>query len=354
LSSEELNLFGIPFVVNHLDCLLLDRLKCASASIIAAFAVYAVATTQAAAQVWPTRPVTIVVPLAAGGGPDALARLLAPYLSELLGQPILVENVPGGGGVTGASRVAKAAPDGYQLVIGNVGTHAQNQTLYKNPLYNAATDFAPVGLIAELPFVLIARPDLPASNLREFIAYAKANQDRMQFGSAGPGSGAHLACVLLNAAIGIKVAHIPYRSGASTFGMQDLIAGRIDYMCPTLPLALAHIESKAVNAIAILTRDRATRLPTLSSAHEQGLSDFEAGAWNALFLPKGTPVAISRKLHDATAAIMNMPAVQAKIQAIGADLVASERRSPEYLRQFVESEIRKWAGPIKASGVTTE
>ncbi len=322
--------------------------------IIANIAALVVAVAPAVAQEWPTRPITIVVPLAAGGGPDALARILAPHLAELLGQPVLVENVPGAGGMTGASRVAKAPPDGYQVVIGNVGTHAQNQTLYKHPAYNALTDFAPVGLIAELPLVLVARPDLPANNLQEFIAYAKLNQAKMQFGSAGPGSGAHLACVLLNAAIGIDVTHVPYRSGASTFGMQDLIAGRIDYMCPTLPLAIAQIESKTIKAPALLTRNRALRLPELATAQEQGLTNFDVGSWNALFLPKGTPAAIIRKLHDATVATMTLPAVQSKIEAIGITVVGPERRSPEYLQKFVQSEIEKWAAPIRATGVTAD
>jgi tripartite-type tricarboxylate transporter receptor subunit TctC len=320
---------------------------------LGAAAVPAVAQTTVV-QTWPARPVTIVVPLAAGGGPDVLARILAPHLSELLGQPVLVENVPGGGGMTGSARVAKAAPDGYQAVIGNIGTHAQNQTLYKRPAYNAATDFAPVGLIAELPFVLVARPDLPAGTLQDFIAYAKANQAKMQYGSAGPGSGAHLACVLLNAAIGIDVTHVPYRSGASTLGMQDMIAGRIDYMCPTLPLAIAQIDSKTVKAPAILTRERAPRLPNLASAHEQGLTDFEAGSWNALFLPKDTPAAIVRKLNDAMVAAIAKPSVRSKIEETGAVVVGAERMSPDYLQAFVESEIRKWAAPIKATGVTAE
>jgi tripartite-type tricarboxylate transporter receptor subunit TctC len=174
----------------------------------------------AAAQGWPIRPVTMVVPLAAGSGIDVLGRILAPRLSELLGQQVIVENVSGAGGMTGAPRVARAAPDGYQLLLGGTGTHALNQTLYRHPLYNAAAEFAPVVLVAEQPIVLIARKELPADNLQEFITYAKANQGRMQYGSAGAGSAAHLSCVLLNAAIGINVTHVPYRGGGPA--MQDL------------------------------------------------------------------------------------------------------------------------------------
>lgn len=303
----------------------------------------------ATAQDWPTRPLTMVVPFAAGSGIDVLGRVLAPRLSETLGQQVVIENVGGAGGMTGASRVAKAAPDGYQFVLGNIGTHAQNQSLYQKPLYNAATDFAPVVLIADTPLVLIARNDLPAGNLQEFIAYAKINAAKMQYGSAGAGSAGHLGCLLLNAAIGVNITHVPYRGGAPA--MQDLIAGRIDYQCLLAALAIPQIESKTVKAIAILTRNRSAILPSLASAHEQGLTNFETSTWNAVFLPRGTPSAVVQKLHDATVATMNTPAVQERLKQIGAELVAPERRSPTYLQKFVESEIEKWAAPIKAANI---
>jgi tripartite-type tricarboxylate transporter receptor subunit TctC len=306
----------------------------------------------ALSQDWPTRPVTMVVPFAAGGPADTVGRILAPHLSELLGQQVVIENVGGSGGMAGASRVAKATPDGYQFVLGNVGTHAANQTFYKTPLYNAATDFTPVMLIAQTPLVLLARKDLPANNLLEFIAYAKANQASMQYGSGGAGSASHLACVLLNAAIGINVTHVPYRGAAPA--MQDLIAGRIDYQCPDTPIAIAQIESKTVKAIAILTRDRSPSLPAQPSAQEQGLTDFDASNWFASFLPKGTPAAVVEKLHAATLATISAPAVKVRMREIGADLVARERRSPDYLQKFVETEIEKWAGPIRASGVSVD
>jgi tripartite-type tricarboxylate transporter receptor subunit TctC len=292
----------------------------------------------------------MVVPLAAGGAGDVLARILASRLSELLGQQVIVENVGGAGGMVGASRVAKAAPDGYQFVYGNVGTHAANQTLYEKPLYNAATDFAPVALIAEQPIVLIARRDYPANNLQDFIAYAKVNQAKMRYGSAGVGSAAHLACALLNAAIGVAITHVPYRGGNPA--MQDLIAGRTDYQCALPTDAIPQIESKTVKAISILSLDRLPTLPTLASAHEQGLTNFAASTWGAFFFPKGTPAEIVRKLNEATVATLEMPGVQTKLRDMGATVVAPARRSPEYLRQFVESEIAKWAAVIKAAGIS--
>jgi tripartite-type tricarboxylate transporter receptor subunit TctC len=306
----------------------------------------------ASAQNWPTGPVTMVVPFAAGGPMDTIGRILAPRLGELLGQQVVIENVGGAGGMTGTARVAKAAPDGYQFVLGNIGTHAQNQTLYKHPLYDAAADFAPVALVAETPLVLIARPDLPADDLPGFIAYARSHQAAMQFGSGGAGSATHIACALLNAAIGISPTHIPYRGGAPA--MQDLIGGRIDYLCLDTPLAMPQIESRTVKAIAILTHAPSPRLPALASAHEQGLTDFEASNWCALFLPKRTPAGIARRLHDAAVGAMETAAVQDKLQQIGASVVAPGRRSPEYLQNFVTNEIARWAAPIRASGVSMD
>ena len=323
-----------------------------SSMMSSAVAAVVVAAAPAAAQDWPTRPVTMVVAAAAGGTSDVMARILTPRLSELLGQQVIVENVSGAGGMIGASRVAKAAPDGYQFVLGNVGTHAHNQTLYKNPLYDAASDFTSVVMIAELPLVLVARKDLPASNLLEFVAYAKANQAKMQYGTPGAGSAPHLACALLNVAIGISITHIPYRGGGPA--MQDLIAGRIDYQCPIAPVAIPQIEGKQVKAIAILAKDRSPILSNVASAHEQGLADFDATTWYAMFLPKGTPAAIIKKLSDATVAAIDTPALRQRLKEIGATVMAPERRSPEYLQKFVESEIKKWATVIKASGLSLD
>jgi tripartite-type tricarboxylate transporter receptor subunit TctC len=306
----------------------------------------------AAAQGWPTRPISMVVPLAAGGAGDVMGRTLASRLSELLGQQVIVENIGGAGGMTGASRVAKGVPDGYQFVMGSVGTHAASQTLYAKPLYDAATAFAPVALIAETPIVLIARRHYPASNLQEFITYAKANQAKMQYGSAGAGSAVHLACELLNSEIGVKITHVPYRGGNPA--MQDLIAGRTDYQCALPADARPQIESKAVKAIATLSLDRSPALPLLSSSHEQGLPNFTASTWNAFFFGKGTPAPLVQRLNEATVATLESPGVRTKLQDMGATVVAPARRSPEYLQHFVESEIAKWAAVIKAAGISAD
>jgi len=307
---------------------------------------------RAAAEDWPTRPVTMVVPFAPGGSVDVMGRILAARLGEVLGQQVIVENLGGAGGMVGSLRVAKASPDGYEFVLGIAGTHAQNQTLYKHPLYNAATDFAPVGLIAEQPTVLVTRKDLPPDTLQQFIAYAKTNQATLQFGSAGAGSANHLACVLLNAAIGVNVTHVPFRGGGPA--MQELLAGRIDYMCNIVTNALPQIEAKTAKPIALLSTKRSPSLPGVASAAEQGLADFDASTWYAAFLPKGTPQPIVQKLNAAIEATVSTPAVQERLKEIGADLVAPERRSPDYLAKFVASEIVRWAAPIKASGVSMD
>jgi tripartite-type tricarboxylate transporter receptor subunit TctC len=318
----------------------------------AAICALLLSATFAATDDWPTRPVTMVVPFAPGGPADAVGRIVASRVSETLGQEVIVENVGGGGGMLGGSRVARAAADGYQFVLGNMGTHAANQTLYKAPLYNAASDFAPVVLVAETPLLLLTRKDLPADSLPGFVDYARANQAKMQFGSGGVGSASHLACLLINLAIGIKVTHVPYRGAAPA--MQDLMAGRIDYQCPDSPTSVAQIESGTIKALAVLTAERSARLPNVPTAREQGLSNVVASNWFAAFYPKDTPAPIVEKLRAAIVAAMDAPSLQTRMRDIGAELAAPERRTPEYLRAFVTSEIGKWAVPIKQSGAIIE
>lgn len=310
------------------------------------------ASSPAWAQIWPTKPITMVVPFAAGSSSDIVGRIIAPRLSELLGQQVVVENVGGAGGMTGANRVAKAAPDGYQFVLGTGGTHGTNQTLYRNPLYNAGTDFAPVALVVEQTIVLVARKNLPANNLQELGAYAKSSQSKIPYGSPGAGSAPHLSCALVNAILGINVTHVPYRGAPPA--IQDLIAGRIDYACFSGTVAIPQIESQSLKGLAILTKERSPSLPALASAHEQGLTNFHASTWYGIFLPRRTPEPIVQKLHDAVIATMNTPAVQVRLKETGTDLVGPERRSPNYLAKFVVSEIERWAAVIKSVGLSID
>jgi tripartite-type tricarboxylate transporter receptor subunit TctC len=306
----------------------------------------------AAAQDWPARPVTLVVPFAAGGPVDVGGRILAQRLSEILGRQIVVENVGGAGGATGASRVAKAPPDGYQVLLGNIATQAFSQSLHRKPPYDAVSDFAPVGLTVEQPRLLVVRKDFPADALPEFIAYAKANAESLKYGSAGAGSAAHVACMLLNSIIGVEITHVPYR--ATSLAMQDIAAGRVDYICDVISGALPLVQSQAVKPIAYLSLKRSSVLPQIATAHEQGLADFDTSSWHGMFFPAGTPDAIVRRLNAALGETLDTAAVRERLEALGATVVVAERRSPGYLASFLAREIEKWAPSIKAAGASTD
>jgi tripartite-type tricarboxylate transporter receptor subunit TctC len=309
-------------------------------------------TATAAAQDYPNRPLTLIIPFAAGGPTDVLGRVVGARISEILGQQVVIENVGGAGGMTGSRRVADAAPDGYTFVLGTVGTHAQGQTLYKRPLYNSQTDFAPVALLAEVPILLTTRKDLPVNDFREFVAYAKENQGKMQYGSAGAGSATHLGCVLLNYVIGTNITHVPYRGTGPA--MQDLAGGRIDFLCEIITTAKPQVDGGTVKALALFDKERSPALPNLPTALEQGTKDLEAYTWNAFFLPKGTPPAVVQKLNAAAKEAMKSPAVRDKLAGLGAKIATDDRMTPDYLGNLVKSETEKWAVPIKASGVSVD
>jgi len=326
-------------------------MKMKLAAAIAAAAAFAFAAT-AKADDFPSHSMTMVIPFAAGGPTDVLGRLVAGRMSEILGQTVIVENVNGAGGQTGSLRVANADPDGYQFVLATVGTHAQGQTLYKHPLYNAVTDFTPVILIANVPLVLVARPDLPVNNFKEFVAYVKEHHASMQFGSAGTGSATHLGCLLMNYMLKLDVTHVPYRGSGPA--MQDLQGGRIDYLCDVMTTAKPPIDSGAVKGLAVFDAHRSPALPNVPTAVEQGTPDLIAYTWNAIFLPKNAPADVVKKLHDATLEAMHTPAVRDRLTGLGAEIATDEQATPKYLGDLVKSEIAKWAVPIKASGISVE
>ena len=306
----------------------------------------------AVAQDFSSRQMTLVVPFAAGGPQDGIGRIIAQRMSEILKHQVIVENVGGAGGMIGSLQVARAAPDGYTFLLASVGTHAQNQTLYKKPAYNSVTEFTPVALVAETPIVIITKKNLPAKNLQEFIAYAKANQSKMSYGSAGAGSATHLGCVVANSVMGTDIVHVPYKGTGPA--MQDLLAGQIDFLCEILNTAKPQIDGGKVNAVAIMTKQRSPALPNVPTALEQGVKGMEAYTWSAVFLPKGAPANVVKTLNDAIVQSMNTPSVKEHLARLGAEVVTNDRATSAYLGQFLKDEIAKWAEPIKKSGISID
>jgi tripartite-type tricarboxylate transporter receptor subunit TctC len=306
----------------------------------------------ASAQSWPTRPVTMVVPFAAGSSTDTAGRLLAVGISEALGQQVIVENIGGGGGMTGTARVAKATPDGYQFVFASVDSMAIVPAMHKTALYNSVTDFTAAGLVVEQPIVLIVRPDLPVNTLQEFAVYAKANHAKMQFGSSGVGSGSHFSCAKLNAAFGIEPTHVPYRG--SGLAMQDLIGGRIDYFCALGAAAMGPLAAGNAKAIALLTSDRSDLFPAVRTSKELGIPGVDSYFWTAFFFPKDTPDAIVQKLYDATTQTLKSPVMIERLKQTGVAPIAPALRTPAYLKTFIGREVDHWAAMVRASGIPIE
>jgi tripartite-type tricarboxylate transporter receptor subunit TctC len=306
----------------------------------------------AASQDWPSRAISLVVPFGAGSGSDVVARIIAARISEVLGQTVIVQNVGGAGGIIGVSRVAKASPDGYEFVMGAVDTFAQSPSLRKNPQYDSVKDFIPIGLAVVQPLLLIVKKELPVTNLKEFAAYVRANQKKMQYGSAGVGASPHLACFQLTANIGATVTHVPYRSSAPA--LQDLLAGTLDYYCPLAPAAISLLKNDSVKALANLTSERSPILPDVPTAKEQGFNIIDNYYWMGFFFPKGTPEPIVMKLNAAIGAALDTPSVQARLRDLATSVVTPDRRSPAYLRDYLASEIAMWAKIITESGITPE
>lgn len=306
----------------------------------------------ARAQDWPSRNITMVIPFAAGGPVDTIGRILGSYLSDILGQQIVIENQGGAGGMIGAHRVSKAEPDGYTVLLGGSAVLALNQAIYKKPMTDGAKDFTFVSMFADSARVLLVRKDFPATNFKDFAAYVKANAGKVQYGSAGAGSGSHVCGVLIDAALGLKVAHVAYRGSA--LAMQDLIAGRLDYVAEQISTAVSHIEGKTVNAVVVVGSERVSVLPKLETAEEQGFKGLDCGSWAALVYPKGVSSAIVSKLAKAVDQALDMPVMKQRYEQIGVSVPAKARRTPEYLARFTPEEIDRWGKAIRAAGLTQD
>ena len=301
----------------------------------------------ARAENYPARPVTVIVPFAAGGPADITGRIVADIFSRHLGQKFVVENAVGAGGTTGALRAARAAADGYTILSGHLGTNALAPAFYPNLGYDPQKDFEPIGLTAEYPELLVVRKDFPANNLREFVAYAKSNPEKLNVGHAGLGSVSYIGCLLLHAAIGIKPTMIPFTGTAPV--LNAMLGGQVDYECDPVLGTLSHVQAGNVKALAVAARKRSPLLPDVPTSHEQGLPEFDIAPFYAVFVPKGTPPAVVEKLADALSKGLNEEAVQNRLTDLGADSVEQARRGPNALAELVKSESARLIPILRAA-----
>ncbi|WP_315834959.1 tripartite tricarboxylate transporter substrate-binding protein [Bradyrhizobium prioriisuperbiae] len=299
----------------------------------------------AAAQDYPTRQITMIVPFAAGGPTDVISRIVASHMSQTLGQAIVIENVVGAGGTTGTTRAAKATNDGYTLITGHMGTHAAAVPLYPKLAYHPETDFEPVALLAGTPILILARKDFPASNLKEFVAYLKANTDKLNMAHAGVGSVSYSSCELLNSVLDIKPTGVPFNGTGPA--MNALVGQQVDYMCDQIVNAVPQIKGGTIRAYAVATPERNPSLPDLPTTIEGGLPAYQASAWNAIFAPKGTPAPILAKLNAAAAKALDDENVRKRLLDLGSDIPKPEGRTQAALGALVKSEVAKWSAVLK-------
>ena len=304
---------------------------------IALAALAGVASAQA--QSYPSRPITIIVPFAPGAGADISARIAGEYMSRSLGVQIVVENTAGGGGTTGTTRSARSAPDGYTIALGHMGTHAASVPLHPNLAYDPRVDFEPIGLIVAQPIVLLTRRDFPANNLREFVAYAKANEAKLNLAHAGVGSVSFTSCLLLNAAIGIKPTAVPFSGTAPA--MNAILGSQVDYLCDTVLGAVPQHKADKVKVLAIATNKRNAALPDVPTAAEGGVPAFDSAPFFGLFVPKGTPKPVIDKLADALDKALDDEGARKRLEGLGADIPEKPQRGPAGLAAVVRSEIAR-------------
>jgi tripartite-type tricarboxylate transporter receptor subunit TctC len=303
----------------------------------------------AAAQDYPTRPITLIVPFAAGGPTDIIARIVGDHMSKSLKQAIVVENVVGAGGTNGSTRAMRAANDGYTIIMGHMGTHAASVALYPNLAYKPDVDFEPIGLAAGTPILIVAKKDFPAKDLKEFVAYVKANTDKMNAAHAGVGSVSFTTCLLLNSVMQVKPIAVPFNGTGPA--LNALLGSQVDYMCDQIVNLVPHVQSGTIKAYAIGTPERNPALPNVPTAAEAGLPDFQASAWNALFAPKATPKPIVDKLSAALDQALDDEGVRKRLLDLGSDIPGKDRRGQAALGTLVKSEIAKWTPIIKAADV---
>jgi len=317
-------------------------------SLVAAL-VAALGVSAAVAQAWPAKPVRIVVPSAAGSAPDIMSRLLAAELQKRLGQPVVAENKPGAGGALGADQVAKSAPDGYALVMGNIGSHAMNVGVYPKLPYNPLKDFEPVAMVAVTPSLMSVSAELPVRNVAEFVDYARREGEAVTFSSGGNGSSSHLAGEYLNLIAGLKMRHVPYKDVPQALG--DVAARRVTVMISNLPPAMSLVRAGKLRPLAVTTRTRSKALPEVPTIAETLVPGYEAAGWSGLVAPTGTPEAIIRRINADVVAILREPAIADRIASMGA---VADPQTPEEYAAFLREEISKWREVARAANVRLE
>jgi tripartite-type tricarboxylate transporter receptor subunit TctC len=303
--------------------------------------------TAAQAQDFPNKTITVVVPFAAGGPTDTVARLVAQSMGTTLKQQIIIENVGGAGGTLGAGRVARAAPDGYTLLLHHIG-HATSATLYRKLPYDTINDFEPIGLITDVPMTIVAKKDLPPKDIKELITYVKQNKDKVSYGNAGVGAASHLCGLMFMSAIQTQMTTVAYKGTGPA--MNDLLGGQIDLMCDQTTNTTGQIKGEKIKAYAVTTKTRVPSLPNLPTLNESGMKDFDVSIWHGLYAPKGTPKAAIDKLVPALQAALKDPMIVQRFAELGTEPVAQDRATPAALGPFLKAEIAKWAPVIKAAG----
>ena len=307
-----------------------------------------VASTAVLAQDYPTRTITVVVPFAAGGPTDTVTRLIAQSMTKSLGQTVIVENVAGAGGTIGPKKVAASKPDGYTLVLMHIGI-STSVSLYRNLGYNPMTDLEPIGLVTDVPMTFIARKDFPPKDMKELIAYVKANKDKVTYANAGIGAASHLCGMLLMTAMQTDLTTIPYKGTGPT--MTDLMGGQVDFMCDQTTNTTPQIRGGKVKAYSVTTAQRIKALPDLPTVQESGIKDFQVGIWHGMWAPKGTPKPVIDKLSTALQAALKDPNVVAKFADLGTEPVPQDQATPAALAKHLKAEVDKWAPIIKKAGI---
>ena len=303
---------------------------------------------RARAQSYPARPIVMIVPFAAGGPVDVMARTVAEGMSRFIGQTVIIENVVGAGGTTGATRAMRAAADGYTIIAGHMGTHAAAVALYPNLAYDPVKDFEPIGLLASTSVLVLARKDLPPRNLQEFVRYLKDNSAKVNMAHAGIGSSSHVTCLPLNQAVGVRPTMIPF-SGTGP-AMNALVAGQVDYMCDVITNAAPQIQAGTIKAYAIAMPKRNPALPDVPTAMEEGMPAFDPTSWVAVFAPKGTAGVIRDKLSSALNKALDDSAVRKRLTDLGNDIPDTAQRGPQPLGELVRSETTRWSAALGKAG----